>query len=80
MLDGRGLMDLYGTERLATKDAEQTIVARISEDFNLTPVLAKAHYDQMVRYFADVSELPREPGELCYLAVAAEEPPGKPLR
>jgi len=73
-------MDQYGTERLATKDAQHTIVARISEDFNLTPVLARAHYEQMVRYFADVGQLAREPGELCYLAVAAEEPPGKPLR
>jgi Protein of unknown function (DUF1670). len=72
-------MDTYGTERLATKDAEQAIVARISEDFNLTPVLARAHYEQMARYFADTGVLPKEPGELCYLAVAAEEPPGKPL-
>ncbi len=67
-------MDQYGTERLATKDAQHTIVARISEDFNLTPVLARAHYEQMARYFADVGQLAREPGELCYLAVAAEEP------
>jgi hypothetical protein len=72
-------MDTYGTSRLATKDAEQAIVARISEDFNLTPVLARAHYEQMARYFADTGLLPSEPGELCYLAVAAEEPPGKPL-
>lgn len=72
-------MDMYGTGRLATKDAQHTIVARISEDFNLTPVLARAHYEQMARYFADVGQLAREPGELCYLAVAAEEPAGKPL-
>jgi hypothetical protein len=72
-------MDTYGTSRLATKDAEQAIIARISEDFNLTPVLARAHYQQMARYFADTGLLPSEPGELCYLAVAAEEPPGKPL-
>jgi hypothetical protein len=72
-------VDTYGTERLATKDAEQAIVARISEDFNLTPVLARAHYEQMARYFADTGVLPKEPGELCYLAVGAEEPPGKPL-
>ena len=72
-------MDIYGTSRLASKDAEQAIIARISEDFNLTPVLARAHYEQMARYFAETGLLPKEPGELCYLAVAAEEPPGKPL-
>jgi hypothetical protein len=40
-------MDAYGTARLAAKDAESAIVARICEDFNLTPVLARAHYEQM---------------------------------
>jgi Protein of unknown function (DUF1670) len=72
-------MDAYGTARLAAKEAESAIVARICEDFNLTPVLAKAHYEQMSRYFADYGHLPTRPGELCYLAVDAEEPPGKPI-
>src|SRR6266511_5454707 len=72
-------MDGYGTARLAAKDAESAIVARICEDFNLTPVLAKAHYQQMARYFAEYGQVPAHPGELCYLVVAAEEPPGKPI-
>ena len=72
-------MDLYGTGRLAAKDAESAILARIQEDFNLTPVLAKAHYEQMARYFSEHGQLPTKPGELCYLAVAAEEPAGKPI-
>jgi hypothetical protein len=72
-------MDAYGTGRLAVKEAESAIVARICEDFNLTPVLARAHYEQMARYFADYGHLPTRPGELCYLAVDAEEPPGKPI-
>jgi hypothetical protein len=72
-------MDAYGTARLAAKDAESAIVARICEDFNLTPVLAKAHYEQMARYFAEYGQVPARPGELCYLAVAAEEPAGKPI-
>jgi hypothetical protein len=42
-------MDAYGTARLAAKDTESAIVARICEDFNLTPVLARAHYEQMAR-------------------------------
>jgi hypothetical protein len=72
-------MDLYGTGRLAAKDAESAIVARIREDFNLTPVLAKAHYEQMARYFAEYGQLATRSGELTYLAVAAEEPSGKPI-
>ncbi|EQD59741.1 protein containing DUF1670, partial [mine drainage metagenome] len=30
-------------------------------------------------YFADYGHLPTLPGELCYLAVDANEPPGKPI-
>lgn len=72
-------MDAYGTARLAAKDAESAIVARICEDFNLTPVLARAHYEQMARYFSDYGHMALRPGELCYLAVASSEPPGKPI-
>jgi hypothetical protein len=72
-------MDAYGTARLAAKDAESAIVARICEDFNMTPVLARAHYEQMARYFSDYGHMALRPGELCYLAVASEEPPGKPI-
>src|SRR5215216_7196748 len=72
-------MDAYGTARLAAKDAGSAIVARICEDFNMTPVLARAHYEQMARYFADFGHMALHPGELCYLAVASEEPPGKPI-
>lgn len=72
-------MDAYGTERLAAKDAELAIVARICEDFNLTPVLARAHYDQMARYFSEYGHMATKPGELTYLAVSSDEPAGKPI-
>jgi hypothetical protein len=72
-------MDAYGTARLAAKDAESAIVARIGEDFNLTPILARAHFEQMARYFSDYGHMALQPGELCYLAVASAEPPGKPI-
>jgi hypothetical protein len=64
---------------LAAKDAESAIVARICEDFNMTPVLARAHYEQMARYFSEFGHMALRPGELCYLAVASDEPPGKPI-
>ena len=35
-------MDAYGTAQLAAKDVESAIVARIGEDFNMTPVLAQS--------------------------------------
>jgi hypothetical protein len=72
-------MDGYGTARLAAKDAESAIVARVCEDFNLSPVLARAHYEQMARYFAEYGQVPAKPGELCCLAVADDEPAGKPV-
>lgn len=72
-------MDAYGTARLAAKDAEPAIVARICEDFNMTPVLARAHYEQMARYFAEFGHMALRAGELCYLAVASSEPAGKPV-
>lgn len=34
----------------------------------------------MARYFAEFGQVPERPGEVCYLAVAAIEPAGKPLR
>jgi hypothetical protein len=73
-------MDSYGTERLAAKDAESAIVARICDDFNLTPVLAKAHYEQMARYFADYGQVPAQPGELCYLALRSMSLPANRWR
>src|SRR5262249_16589741 len=75
----RWFMDAYGTARLAAKEAESAIVARICEDFNLTPVRARAHCEQMARYFADYGHVATQPGELCYLAVDANEPSGKPI-
>jgi hypothetical protein len=72
-------MDAYGAARLAANDAESAIVARICEDFNLTPVLARAHFEQMARYFSEFGRMALQPGELCCLAVVTDEPPGKPI-
>ena len=71
-------MDSYGTVRLAAKNAESAIITRICEDFNLTPVLARAYYEQMARYFAEYGHVATGAGELCYLATDENEPPGKP--
>jgi hypothetical protein len=47
--------------RPAAKDAEPSIVARIGENFNLTPVLGHAHYEQMARYFAEYGPMALRP-------------------
>ena len=50
-------MDSYGTLRLAAKNSESAIITRICEDFNLTPVLARAYYEQMAKYFAEYGQV-----------------------
>ena len=69
-LQGGGSLDPYGTARLAAKEAESAIVARICEDFNLTPVLARAHYEQISRYFSEHGHIANKKSgrELTYLA------------
>ncbi|MDQ4146081.1 MAG: DUF1670 domain-containing protein [Actinomycetota bacterium] len=70
---------MAGTERLAAKDTEWAIVTRIAEDFQLPPCIAKDCYDRLAGYFAEYGQGPVGPGEFCFLAVAADEPAGKPL-
>ena len=72
-------MDSYGTLRLAAKNSESAIITRICEDFNLTPVLARAYYEQMAKYFAEYGQVATSAGELCYLATDENEPPGKSI-
>jgi hypothetical protein len=66
--------------RLAAKDAESAIVARICKDFNMTPALARAQFEQMARYFSDFRTWRCAPGERCYLAVAPDERASRSLR
>jgi hypothetical protein len=64
-------VDAYGTGRLAAKDAESAIVTRICEDFNLTPVLGRAHYEQMARYCrGSMTEPSTKRGEAHFVVVA----------
>lgn len=65
--------------RLACKETEWPIVARMAEDLEIPPCLAKAHYDQVARYFIEAGQAPGPLGQLSFAAVAAEEPAGKPL-
>lgn len=75
-LDSNG----YGIKRLESKDARSAIIQKLSSDFNLTPIIAEAYYQQFSQYFQQHSNVALSSGEVAYEAVAADEPAGKHIR
>ena len=67
----------YGINRLESKNARAAIIQKISEDFNLMPIVAEAYYKQISTYFVQHADVKLTSGQICYEAVAAEEPAGK---
>jgi hypothetical protein len=70
----------YGIKRLESKNARSAIVQKLAQDFNLTPIIAEAFYQQIALYFEEHSNISLSSGEIAYEAAAADEPAGKPLR
>jgi len=70
----------YGIKRLESKNARNAIVQKLAEDFNLTPIIAEAYYQQVSRYFEAHANIALSSGEIAYEAVADDEPAGKPIR
>jgi hypothetical protein len=70
----------YGIKRLESKDARSAIIQKLASDFNLTPIIAEAYYQQFSQYFQQHSNVALSSGEIAYEAVAAEEPAGKHIR
>lgn len=70
----------YGIKRLESKDARSAIIQKLASDFNLTPIIAEAYYQQFSQYFQQHSNVALSSGEVAYEAVAAEEPAGKHIR
>lgn len=70
----------YGVIRLKSKEARSAIIQKLSTDFNLTPIIAEAFYQQVSSYFQEHADVSLSSGEICYEAVAAEEPAGKHIR
>jgi hypothetical protein len=66
-------------ERLEAKSPEEAIIEQIARDFNLAPFMAKTQFEQMRRYFERYLGLERDVGEMTFLAVSAEAPPGRPV-
>ncbi len=67
----------YGVKRIESKNARSAIIQKISEDFNLMPIVAEAYYKQISTYFAQHADVQLTSGQICYEAVAAEEPAGR---
>lgn len=70
-------MDKQAIERLTAKSPQAAITQRIAEDFRLAPIMARAMFKQIDRYYRQYfPELP-EPGQMTFLAVSADVPPGR---
>jgi hypothetical protein len=67
----------YGIQRLESKTAKAAIIQKISSDFNLTLLIAEAYYKQISTYFEQHADVKLTSGQICYEAVAADEPAGK---
>ncbi len=70
----------YGISRLKSKDAKSAIVQKLAVDFNLTPIIAEAFFQQFSLYFDEHANISLSSGEIVYEAVAAEEPAGKHIK
>jgi hypothetical protein len=67
------------SERLLAKSVKNAIVTNISKDFNLTPILAEAYFNQIKNYFTEHTDLNLSSGQMHYLAINDREPAGKPV-
>lgn len=70
----------YGLLRLKSKDAQAAIIQKLAADFNLTPLIAEAFFQQFSLYFQEHANIELSSGAIAYEAVAAEEPAGKHIR
>ena len=72
-------MDQNLSKRLQSKSVKNAIVNNISHDFNLTPILAEAYFNQIKNYFLEHANFELASGQMHYLAVDDREPAGKPV-
>jgi hypothetical protein len=67
------------SDRLKSKSVKNSIINNIARDFNLTPILAEAYFNQIKDYFTE-QQLNLTSGQIHYLAVDDREPAGKPVQ
>jgi len=67
------------SDRIASKSVQRSIISSLAKDFNLTPILAEAYFNQIKIYFLRHAELDLSVGQIHYLAIDENEPGGKPI-
>jgi hypothetical protein len=72
-------MDQTLSSRLNSKSVKNAIINNIARDFNLTPILATAYFNQIKNYFTEHTDLDLSSGQMHYLAIDDREPAGKPV-
>jgi len=72
-------MEQSAIERLQAKSPEEAIIEQICRDFNLAPFMARTQFEQMRKYFAEYFELARDVGQMTFLALSGDTPPGRPI-
>ena len=72
--------DSYGLKRLESKNARNAIIQKLAVDFNLTPLIAEAYYQQFSVYFQEHANVTLSSGEVAYEAVSSDEPAGRHIR
>lgn len=72
-------MERNSLERLKSKSVKNAIINNLAKDFNLTPILAEAYFNQIKDYFLEHAEIELNSGQLQYLAVDDCESAGKPV-
>jgi hypothetical protein len=70
--------DSYGLKRLESKNARNAIIQKLAVDFNLTPIIAEAYYQQFSVYFQEHANISLSSGEIAYEAVSSDEPADEP--
>jgi hypothetical protein len=76
-MNNQNNQDAYGVKRLESKTAREAIIQKIASDFNLMPIIAEAYYKQISSYFDQHANVQLSSGQICYEAVATDEPAGK---
>ena len=72
-------MEEHAVERLEAKSPEEAIIERIGRDFNLAPFMARTQFEQMRRYFEHYLGLERDIGQMTFMAISGDMPPGRPI-
>jgi hypothetical protein len=68
--------------RLACKTLDQAALTQLQQGFDCSPFESRAILEMMHTLFESAWQSPihLKPGQMVVLAIAAYEPPGKPLR